>query len=65
MSKKIFKMVCLFVALVVVTAFFATTISTLNASAPDHGTCCRGGTGTCVIGTYVQEKSYYKEEGPC
>ena len=31
----------------------------------DSGTCCPGGVGTCVIGSYVEKNAFYYNEGAC
>lgn len=49
-------------------AFASTGVQTNDACAQDpitdKGTCCPG-TGTCVIGNYIEHNAYYKSDGAC
>jgi len=66
MTKKMLKLICLSLLTVIVATFLALTISSLHTSLyADTGTCCRGGSQTCTIGSYSQKNAYYVAEGPC
>jgi hypothetical protein len=48
-------------------AFTSKGVEVNNACAQsevDTGTCCTG-SGTCVIGNYIEHGAYYKATGPC
>jgi len=66
-TKKMLKVVCLSLLAVMAATFLALTISSLHTSlyAEDTGTCCHGGSSTCVIGTYIEKNAWYKADGPC
>ncbi len=52
------------IGLVLLTATLVFIFTPPVYSQAPTGTCCPGGLGTCVIGSYVQTYSYYSS-GPC
>ena len=65
MNKKVLKVIGLVIFVTVLISVFIIPVSVISKPVADTGTCCSGGSGTCVIGTYVQEMAWYEPTGPC
>jgi hypothetical protein len=63
MNKKVLKVIGLVIFVAVLTFIFSMPV--IPKPVADTGTCCSGGSGTCVIGTYVQQMAWYEKSGPC